>query len=220
MYLSSESLTHRLGWCQVNENRKYKTICRFLAACSSHCWWARGFSSLKKFSSSAQKMKIQDGSNNGVLKEKAKRLDLLLIFAFMFSCESRRVSRYLKLYLFRITRRKFFLQTLHDKKGNKRSFWWHDMWLGRRFRDCFFFRKILLSRKNLWKLSANAFQLTPIDIQFSSCPCGNFTTNFEPAFSSESFKGRNRQTTLIESSAGISRSTAAIIALKLKLKQC
>lgn len=31
MYSSGESLTHRLGRCQVNENRKYMTICRFLA---------------------------------------------------------------------------------------------------------------------------------------------------------------------------------------------
>jgi hypothetical protein len=48
--------------------------------------------------------------------------------------------------------------------------------------------------------------LTAIDRQFSSGPDGNLTTNFEPAFSSLSFKGRKRHTTLMESSAGISRS--------------
>lgn len=48
--------------------------------------------------------------------------------------------------------------------------------------------------------------LTPIERQFSSGPCGNLTTNFDPAFSSESFNGRKRHTTLMLSSAGISRS--------------
>lgn len=50
--------------------------------------------------------------------------------------------------------------------------------------------------------------LTPIVMQFSSGPVGNFTTNLEPAFSSESFSGRKRQTTLILSSAAISLSAA------------
>lgn len=50
--------------------------------------------------------------------------------------------------------------------------------------------------------------LTPIVMQFSSGPVGNLTTNFEPAFSSESFNGRKRQTTLMLSSAAISRSAA------------
>lgn len=67
--------------------------------------------------------------------------------------------------------------------------------------------------ENLWKVTRFGSLLTPIDIQFSSCPCGNFTTNFDPARSSESFNGRKRHTTLMLSSAGISRSTAAIIAL-------
>lgn len=43
-------------------------------------------------------------------------------------------------------------------------------------------------------------------MQFSSFPEGNLTMNFDPAFSSESLRGRNLQTTLILSSAGISLS--------------
>ena len=50
------------------------------------------------------------------------------------------------------------------------------------------------------------FILTPIEMQFSSPPDGNLTTNLDPAFSSESLSGRNLQTTLILSSAAISRS--------------
>lgn len=45
-------------------------------------------------------------------------------------------------------------------------------------------------------------------MQFSSGPVGNFTMNFEPAFSSESLRGRKRHTTLILSSAAISLSAA------------
>lgn len=45
-----------------------------------------------------------------------------------------------------------------------------------------------------------------MDMQFSSDPDGNLTMNFDPAFSSELFNGLNRQTTLILSSAAISRS--------------
>lgn len=53
--------------------------------------------------------------------------------------------------------------------------------------------------------------LTPIEIQLSSGPEGNFTINLEPAFSSESLRGRNRHTTLMLSSAAISRSAAIFI---------
>jgi len=53
-------------------------------------------------------------------------------------------------------------------------------------------------------------------MQLSSPPDGNFTMNFEPAFSSELFKGLNLHTTLMQSSAAISRSrgggSAAIFA--------
>lgn len=45
-------------------------------------------------------------------------------------------------------------------------------------------------------------------MQLSSDPDGNFTINLEPAFSSESFSGRNRHTTRMLSSAAISRSAA------------
>lgn len=45
-------------------------------------------------------------------------------------------------------------------------------------------------------------------MQLSSGPEGNLTINLDPAFSSESFSGRNRQTTLMLSSAAISRSAA------------
>lgn len=54
-------------------------------------------------------------------------------------------------------------------------------------------------------------QLTPIDMQFSSGPDGNLTMNFDPAFSSESFKGLNLQTTLMLSSAAISLSRSVAI---------
>lgn len=46
---------------------------------------------------------------------------------------------------------------------------------------------------------------TAIEMQFSSVLFGNLTMNLEPAFSSLSFSGRKRHTTLILSSAGISR---------------
>lgn len=49
-------------------------------------------------------------------------------------------------------------------------------------------------------------KLTAIDMQFSSWLFGNFTMNFELAFSSLSFNGRKRHTTLMLSSAAISRS--------------
>lgn len=49
-------------------------------------------------------------------------------------------------------------------------------------------------------------KLTAIDIQFSSWVFGNFTITFDPAFSSLSFSGRKRHTTLMLSSAAISRS--------------
>lgn len=48
--------------------------------------------------------------------------------------------------------------------------------------------------------------LTAIEMQLSSLPEGNLTTNLDPAFSSESLRGRNRHTTLMLSSAAISRS--------------
>lgn len=48
--------------------------------------------------------------------------------------------------------------------------------------------------------------LTPIDIQFSSAVFGNLTITLDPAFSSLSFSGRKRHTTLMLSSAAISRS--------------
>lgn len=54
---------------------------------------------------------------------------------------------------------------------------------------------------------------TPIEMQFSSPPAGNLTMNLEPAFSSESLSGRNLQTTLILSSAAISRSLGVSIAI-------
>lgn len=55
------------------------------------------------------------------------------------------------------------------------------------------------------------FELTPMEMQLSSGPEGNFTMNLEPAFSSESLSGRNRHTTLILSSAAISRSAAMFV---------
>jgi len=58
--------------------------------------------------------------------------------------------------------------------------------------------------------------LTPIVMQFSSGPVGNLTTNLDPAFSSESFRGRKRQTTLILSSAAISLSAAIVSDRKLE----
>lgn len=57
--------------------------------------------------------------------------------------------------------------------------------------------------------------LTPIVMQFSSGPVGNFTMNLDPAFSSESFSGRKRQTTLMLSSAAISLSAAIVSDLEL-----
>lgn len=48
--------------------------------------------------------------------------------------------------------------------------------------------------------------LTPMEMQFSSPPEGNFTINLDPAFSSESLRGLKRQTTLMLSSAAISLS--------------
>lgn len=50
------------------------------------------------------------------------------------------------------------------------------------------------------------YLLTPIDKQFSSCEFGNLTITLDPAFSSLSFSGRKRHTTLMLSSAAISRS--------------
>ena len=44
--------------------------------------------------------------------------------------------------------------------------------------------------------------LTPMETHWSSDPDGNFTTNLDPAFSSEVFKGLNLQTTRILSSDG------------------
>lgn len=55
------------------------------------------------------------------------------------------------------------------------------------------------------------FELTPMEMQLSSGPEGNFTMNLEPAFSSESLSGRNRHTTLMLSSAAISRSAAMFV---------
>lgn len=52
----------------------------------------------------------------------------------------------------------------------------------------------------------NNSALTPIDIQFSSAVFGNLTITLDPAFSSLSFSGRKRHTTLMLSSAAISRS--------------
>lgn len=54
---------------------------------------------------------------------------------------------------------------------------------------------------------------TPMEMQFSSPPAGNLTMNLEPAFSSESLSGRNLQTTLMLSSAAISRSLGVSIAI-------
>lgn len=51
--------------------------------------------------------------------------------------------------------------------------------------------------------------LTPMDRQFSSPLLGNLTTNLDPAFSSLSFRGRKRHTTLILSSAGNSALSGA-----------
>lgn len=87
----------------------------------------------------------------------------------------------------------------------------HETWLGAFVGDSPR-RKISLVGEKSMKIRKNQPLLTAMVIQFSSCPCGNFTTNLEPALSSESFSGRNLQTTLILSSAGISRSAAAIIA--------
>lgn len=50
-----------------------------------------------------------------------------------------------------------------------------------------------------------------MEMQLSSGPEGNFTMNLEPAFSSESLSGRNRHTTLMLSSAAISRSAAIFV---------
>ena len=44
--------------------------------------------------------------------------------------------------------------------------------------------------------------LTPMETHWSSDPDGNFTTNLDPAFSSDVFKGLNLQTTRILSSDG------------------
>lgn len=68
-------------------------------------------------------------------------------------------------------------------------------------------RIIAAQHKHAQLLSRDGYSiLTPIDIQLSSGPDGNLHMNFEPAFSSESFKGLNRQTTFMLSSAAISRS--------------
>ena len=63
--------------------------------------------------------------------------------------------------------------------------------------------------------------LTPMDRQFSSPLLGNFTMNLEPAFSSLSFSGRKRHTTLILSSAGSSARSggAADIATQFSLSK-
>lgn len=58
----------------------------------------------------------------------------------------------------------------------------------------------------LWMAYMTKFPLTEIDMQFSSWLFGNLTMNFEPAFSSLSLRGRKRHTTLMLSSAAISRS--------------
>jgi hypothetical protein len=50
----------------------------------------------------------------------------------------------------------------------------------------------------------NWIQLTAMETQDSSDPAGNLTTNFDPARSSWSLRGRNRQMTRIVSSRGIS----------------
>lgn len=60
--------------------------------------------------------------------------------------------------------------------------------------------------RNLIELAFKYCLITAMDMQFSSALFGNLTTNFEPARSSLSFRGRKRQTTLMLSSAGISRS--------------
>lgn len=54
-----------------------------------------------------------------------------------------------------------------------------------------------------------------MEIQFSSALLGNLTMNLEPALSSLSLRGRKRQTTLILSSAGISRSADMLLAVFL-----
>ena len=46
--------------------------------------------------------------------------------------------------------------------------------------------------------------LTPIETHWSSDPAGNLTTNLEPARSSASLRGRNRQMTRMVSSRGTS----------------
>lgn len=58
-------------------------------------------------------------------------------------------------------------------------------------------------------------KLTPIERQFSSGPVGNFTINLDPARSSLSFSGRKRHTTLMLSSAGISRSPDILLPLRI-----
>lgn len=52
-----------------------------------------------------------------------------------------------------------------------------------------------------------------MEMQLSSDPEGNLTMNLEPAFSSESLSGRNLQTTLMLSSAAISRSLGVSMVL-------
>lgn len=52
-----------------------------------------------------------------------------------------------------------------------------------------------------------------MEMQLSSAPDGNLTMNLEPAFSSESLSGRNLQTTLMLSSAAISRSLGVSMAI-------
>ena len=72
----------------------------------------------------------------------------------------------------------------------------------------------LKQNSSFFVIHVQAFQSTPnkltdTETHWSS---GNLTTNFEPARSSESFKGRNRQTTRMLSSQGRSLSLAGLAA--------
>ena len=63
------------------------------------------------------------------------------------------------------------------------------------------------------KISPPQFQLTESETHWSSEPDGNLMMNLDPVFSSVSLRGRNLQTTLIESSVAASAAAWAWLSL-------
>ena len=66
---------------------------------------------------------------------------------------------------------------------------------------------------NLTSKSLQDYGLTEMETHWSSEPDGNLMMNFDPVFSSVSLRGRNLQTTLMESSVAASAAACAWLSL-------